>query len=117
MINSVREPSLIMPNFCPRASTSPGRRSHTIRRAMAPEICRTIIRRCGGDSSSRPIHVFSFRIALSGFRALRNSPGEYRKRDHSRRAGGTIQVYVENRQENADPHGRAADELVVLAAG
>ena len=75
-INSVREPNLIMPNFRPRARISPGRRSQTIRRAIAPEICRTIIRRCGGDWSSRPIQVFSFSVAHCGFRTSRNLPGE-----------------------------------------
>ena len=27
-------------------------------------------------------------------------------------AGGAVDVHVEDRQEDADPHGRAADELV-----
>ena len=50
-------------------------------------------------------------------RALRNSPGEYRRAITRDSARGTVQVYVENRQEDADPHGRAADELVVLQPG
>ncbi len=65
-----------MPKACPRGTTSPGRNSQTIRRAIAPEICRTTSRRWGGESSSNAIHMFSFRKALSGRKALRNSPGE-----------------------------------------
>ncbi len=114
MINSVREPSLIMPNFCPRPTISPGRRSQTIRRAMAPEICRTTSRRCGGDSSSRAdprVLVAPGTLRIQGVEKLarRVSQG-----NHPRLGRGTVQVYVEDRQEDADPHGRAADELVVL---
>ena len=43
--SSVRDPSLIMPKISPRSSTSPGFNRQTMRRAMAPVICRTIIRR------------------------------------------------------------------------
>ena len=51
-----------------------------------------------------------------GFEAFRNSPGEYRNAMTRDSAGCTIQVYVEDRQENPDPHRRAADELVVRQA-
>jgi hypothetical protein len=46
---------------CPSAS------GHTIRRAIAPEICRTANRRGESSGVSKPIHIDSFRSALAGF--------------------------------------------------
>ena len=114
MINSVREPSLIMPNFCPRASTSPGRRSQTIRRAMAPEICRTTIRRCGGDFLLQADPRVLVADRAFGIQGVEKLAGRVPQGNHPRLGRGSIQVYVEDRQEDADPHGRPADELVVL---
>ncbi len=39
--------------------------------------------------------------------------GRVTQGDHARLGRGTIQVYVEYREEDADPHGRTADEVVV----
>ena len=76
-INSVREPSLIIPNLlAPRRPRSPLRKLQTIRRAIRPAICRTTSRRCGGSSSSRPIHRFSLRdraLGIQGVEKLRRA--------------------------------------------
>src|SRR3990172_7320425 len=75
--SSVREPNLIIPNLRPRWSNSAGRASQTIRRAIAPAICLTNSRRCGGDSSWRSSHNCSFWAAERGRMAFRNLPGKY----------------------------------------
>ena len=46
-ISSVRDPSLIIPNFSPRVTVCPSCSVQTIRRANMPEICRTAKRVAG----------------------------------------------------------------------
>ena len=76
-----------MPNSGPGPSTSPGRRLQTIRRAMAPEICRTTSRRCGGDSllqADPRILVPQRTLRVQGVEEL---AGRVPQRQHPRPAG------------------------------
>ena len=52
-------------------------------------------------------------MLASGRLALRNLPGEYRRR-MTRAAGHAVDVDVEEREENGDADGGAADEIVVI---
>ena len=103
-----------MPNFCPARRLPPA----ASRRRSAAQSGRQSAARPAADGALPllPIRSTCFRSesALSGFRAFRNKPGEYRSRITRDRAGHAIDMHVENRQENADPHGRSADEFVVL---
>ena len=64
-----------------------------------------------------PIHMNSFRSALSGRMAFRNSPGMVMHFEDATRRRGTIDMDVENRKKNTDSDGGLADEFVTgLAA-
>src|SRR5216684_7593755 len=70
-MTSVREPNLIMPTRCPRASFAPGLGLNTIRRASSPAIClkTTVI-----PSPSRVTIFCSLSLAEDGAMALPNWP-------------------------------------------
>ena len=72
------------------------------------------IRRRGGDCSSKPIHVFSFRISHWGSRASRNVPGEYRRAITREVAGARFKCTLKIERKMPSANGRRADELVVL---
>ena len=115
-ISSVRDPSLIIPNFSPRVTVCPGLSVQTIRRASMPEICRTANRR-GGRVGSLEADPHEF-VALGAFRPhgveeLARMVVHFDDAAGERRA---VDVDVEDRQEDADANGRAADEVVVRRA-
>lgn len=70
-INSVRDPKRIIPNFSPCATTSPTTDHGTMRRAIAPVICRTPTKPMGPSKIQRRLAFFRDE---AGSRASKNSP-------------------------------------------
>ncbi len=68
---------MIIPNCAPAGNVCPGLAAQTIRRAIAPEICRKYSRCFGSTSRNISISLASLSLLHSAFRASRNLPGLY----------------------------------------
>jgi len=66
-----------MPKRCPIIRSSPTTALHTIRRAISPAICRTMIGPVTGGFGSRISMLHALDCPESGWRASRNRPGVY----------------------------------------
>ena len=97
---SIRDPNFMIPNRWPRATSTPGERRQTTRRASTPTTCRktTVWPPCSRRTSLRSFCG----SGTLGRRPAGNAPAAELHLQHPPPDRGPVDVYVERRQEDAD---------------